>query len=284
MFNIQFPLPENPPSLFEVTYGTNDAIDFCIWVLEQDGLQVPPFDQHLEGDGTLRSLLLSATDWQQWVTKVAVLLDYPFGWQVPDPEQVRQQIAAQVSQLLALAVEQAPELGVSPLDAPAFVNQMEQRFHWQQAQYQKEKAVVEALYGDQTPPDPWHEGAIEGAIAVWDGSPAIAARLHELHEVYPARQRQEIWMNFPIDPATDEMDERPEMIVDMSNLRQRLQLNYETLGSLKLRLVSYPYPVAWAIAPNTIVLSPSAEPENAPMLEDRVVVAVEQLIQLNLTQ
>lgn len=279
MFNIQFPLPEDPPPLFEVTYGTNDAIDFCIWVLEQDGLQVPPFDQHPEGDRALRSLLLSATDWQQWVTKVAVLLDYPFGWQVPDPGQVRQQIAAQVSQLLALTAEHAPELGVSPLDAPAFVDQMEQRFYWQQAQYQKEKAVVEALYGDQTPPDPWREGV----IAAWDGSPAVAARLHELHEVYPARQREEAWM-IPIDPAIGEMDGRPEMIVDMSNLKQRLQLDYEALGSLKLRLVSYPYPVAWAITPNTIVLSPSAEPENVTMLEDRVVVAVEQLIQLNLTQ
>jgi hypothetical protein len=280
MFNIQFPLPENPLSLFEVTYETNDAINFCIWVLEQDGLQVPPFDQHPDGDGTLRSLLLSATDWQQWVTKIAVLLDYPFGWQVPEPEQAKQLIVAQVSQLLALAAEHAPEPGVSPLDVPAFVGQMEQRFHWQQAQYQKEKTVVEALYGDQTPPDPWHEGA----ISVWDGSPAIAARLQELHEVYPARQRQEAWMNFPTDPTTGEMDGRPETIVDMSNLRQRLQLNYEMLGSLKLRLVSYPYPVAWAIAPNTIVLSPSAKPEDAPMLEDRVVVAVEQLIQLNLTQ
>lgn len=279
MFNIQFPLPENPPPLFEMVYGTNNAIDFCIWVLEQDGLQVPPFDQHPNGDGTLRALGMSATDWQQWVTKVAVLLDYPFGWQVPDPEQVRQLIAAQVSQLLALAAEHAPELGVSHVDAPTFVDQMEQRFHWQQAQYQKQKAVVEVLYGNQTPPDP----SYEGAIAVWDGSPAVAARLHELHEDYPARQREEAWMTFVIDPATSEMDRIPETIVNMSNLKQRLQLDYEALGDLKLRLVSYPYPVAWAIAPNTIVLSPSVEPENVAVLEERVVVAAEQLIQLNIT-
>jgi hypothetical protein len=45
----------------------NKAIDFCIWTLEVDGLHVPPFDSHPEGDGSLRALGLTAKDWQDWL-------------------------------------------------------------------------------------------------------------------------------------------------------------------------------------------------------------------------
>jgi hypothetical protein len=48
-------------------------VDFCIWVLEVDGLHVPPFDQHPEGDGSLRAAGLDAEAWQSWLTRVVNL-------------------------------------------------------------------------------------------------------------------------------------------------------------------------------------------------------------------
>ena len=33
----------------------NVAVDFCVPALRHDGLRVPPFDRHPDGDGTLRS-------------------------------------------------------------------------------------------------------------------------------------------------------------------------------------------------------------------------------------
>ena len=54
-------------------YGCNLFVDFCIWVLEVDGLQVSPFDQHPAGDGTLRAAGLDAEGWRSWLNEVVNL-------------------------------------------------------------------------------------------------------------------------------------------------------------------------------------------------------------------
>src|SRR5215831_9411292 len=56
--------------------GFNMMADFCVWALEKDGLQVPPFDAHPDGDGTLRSAGLQAQEWRLWTTQ-AIQLQYP---------------------------------------------------------------------------------------------------------------------------------------------------------------------------------------------------------------
>ena len=55
------------------SHGFNMMVDFCIWVLEVDGLQVLPFDQHPEGDGSLRAVGLDALQWQLWFIRVVTL-------------------------------------------------------------------------------------------------------------------------------------------------------------------------------------------------------------------
>lgn len=50
--------------------GSDPTVDFCLWVLQVDGLHVPPFDQHPEGDGSLRALGLTALDWETWFLRV----------------------------------------------------------------------------------------------------------------------------------------------------------------------------------------------------------------------
>lgn len=57
------------------SYGFNMAVDFCIWVLEADGLRVPPFDSHADGDGSLRAAGLDAGGWQSWLIRVINLQD-----------------------------------------------------------------------------------------------------------------------------------------------------------------------------------------------------------------
>ena len=54
-------------------YWGEDAfppIAFCVRVLVLDGLGVPPFDQHADGDGRLRRFGLDAASWREWVTSV----------------------------------------------------------------------------------------------------------------------------------------------------------------------------------------------------------------------
>jgi hypothetical protein len=55
------------------SYGFNMMVDFCIWVLETDGLRVTPFDQHPEGDSSLRTAGLDAGSWLSWLVHVVNL-------------------------------------------------------------------------------------------------------------------------------------------------------------------------------------------------------------------
>jgi hypothetical protein len=43
------------------------ALSFCVDTLLRDGLSVAPFDQHPDGDGSLRELGLDADGWHRWV-------------------------------------------------------------------------------------------------------------------------------------------------------------------------------------------------------------------------
>ena len=55
------------------SYGFNMMVDFCIWVLETDGLHVTPFDQHPAGDSSLRTVGLDADSWLSWLVHVVNL-------------------------------------------------------------------------------------------------------------------------------------------------------------------------------------------------------------------
>ena len=75
-------------------YGTGFAggVDFCLWVLEQDGLRVPPFDRHPDGDGRLREAGLDADAWFAWLHQVVAVIDEPIAalqQRPPDLERLR---------------------------------------------------------------------------------------------------------------------------------------------------------------------------------------------------
>lgn len=46
------------------------SVDFCTYALRRDGLRVAPFDQHPEGDRSLRANGLDAESWRTWLTSV----------------------------------------------------------------------------------------------------------------------------------------------------------------------------------------------------------------------
>lgn len=52
------------------SHGFNMMVDFCIWTLEVDGLHVPPFEQHPDGDASLRTAGLTAQEWLAWLVRV----------------------------------------------------------------------------------------------------------------------------------------------------------------------------------------------------------------------
>lgn len=54
----------------EVSARFNDFVDFCIWVLEHDGLRVPPFEHHPQATGALQCQGLTPEIWQSWFERV----------------------------------------------------------------------------------------------------------------------------------------------------------------------------------------------------------------------
>jgi len=46
------------------------GLNFCLWVLQTDGLRVPPFDRHPDGDGTLRAEGMDEHSWKVWWDEV----------------------------------------------------------------------------------------------------------------------------------------------------------------------------------------------------------------------
>lgn len=53
----------------------NVAVDFCVRALRRDGLRIPPFDRHPDGDGTLRALGLRPASWRAWLRAILARLE-----------------------------------------------------------------------------------------------------------------------------------------------------------------------------------------------------------------
>lgn len=79
-------MPLLPPTTLDpdlnwyIEDGFNEAVDFCVWVLEQSGLQVYPFDQHSPFDSAAQAAGLTPFTWQRWFTTVVLLQDPVLAW------------------------------------------------------------------------------------------------------------------------------------------------------------------------------------------------------------
>ena len=51
----------------------NMTVDFCVWALEHDGLQTPPFNAHPDGNNILRKAGLQPSEWRSWIARVVEL-------------------------------------------------------------------------------------------------------------------------------------------------------------------------------------------------------------------
>ncbi len=63
-------LMNTPGYTWHVSLGPDPDLDFCVWVLERDGLRVAPFDRHADGDGSLRAAGLAPEAWRAWLGRV----------------------------------------------------------------------------------------------------------------------------------------------------------------------------------------------------------------------
>lgn len=58
-----------------ISIASDSRVDFCLWILIQDGLKVQPFDKHGEGTRVLQQYGFNEDSWKSWIRRVTVPWD-----------------------------------------------------------------------------------------------------------------------------------------------------------------------------------------------------------------
>jgi hypothetical protein len=79
-----------------LSVGYRPFVDFCVWVLQVDGLRAGPFDRHDDGNGVLRSAGMDEPGWEAWTSAVVAALDareksFRAQWKPPGVHRQRRQ-------------------------------------------------------------------------------------------------------------------------------------------------------------------------------------------------
>ncbi|YAF99166.1 MAG: hypothetical protein AB3A66_27210 (plasmid) [Nodularia sp. CChRGM 3473] len=233
MFDISAISEQEPWAL---NTSCNSNIDFCVWILLNSGLQIPPFNHHSSDNQPLQQVSLDAASWYTWLSLVVATQDERLGWHIPDIEAEVSRQLSRTKQLmqqywshLAPSVEQANGIDHSRV-FDSQTPQLNQYLHWQENQYQQAAARVGSLSQD-TPP-----------AMVWQGEPRIREQLESLWPVYLATPRD---------------NNRLEELDRIALLYQDLKHQFSTKGlpTLKVYLVQYPTPIFFPVPPVSILVS-----------------------------
>ena len=218
--------------------GSDPTVDFCLWVLHLDGLRVPPFDQHPEGDGSLRALGMTEDAWQTWFLRVL------------DPVQSTQD--AEQLQQLHLA-EYLKISGEPDLD------------------HLKRRRQAELLKISTDPPLP-PPPEVYYYQASWQGSAAIKNKLIELEKQFRqmASQRQE-WL------GEVERSLHWEERKAATRLYDELKPYHHRIPPLNICFVPYESPLDYLVAPATLLMTIQEGQPGFQEYRERVLAAVAEL-------
>ena len=169
---LEIPSPERSEAEISLYRNWNCEVDFCVWVLQADGLQAGSFRHHADGNGALRARGLTASDWQQWVSRLVVCRDPRLLWGInfetePDLEAL---------DLIAYGAERGIEVESLEQSQLEVMNQQRSR----QGMEQYASAIA------QLPEDVSLDDILEGvsAIDLWMGSSEVRSQLEVLWQVY----------------------------------------------------------------------------------------------------
>lgn len=201
--------------------GFNKHVDFCIWVLLQDGVQVSPFDQH-----PFKTNQMDVESWHRWLSIVTATQDFRLNWRVKNiDEKVNAStgngefMAQQVRQHTGLPIKYDPDL---------VRTQSELYYRWQQSQYEQALAILGDTDRNALPP------------LLWKGE---SERLEQLWQEY-----------LPIGRSRSRGTEPPAL----EDFTKGFSEQFPTLGAISVHLIDYPVPVAYPVGSATVLLSLSA--------------------------
>jgi hypothetical protein len=223
---------------WSLRYGPDPTINFCFWVLQADGLRVPPFDQHQGGDGSLRDLGLTEASWRAWFLRV---LDAQQRKQ--DEEQLQQQSLAAY-----LKISGEPD-----------VEHLSRRYQAEQLKLSNDPPL---------PPPP----EMSSYHASWRGSTAIRDRLIELAEPYKHVYCQYDMLCSDLIRAWDEEERR-----SGTHLYNELQSYHTRIPSLVVYFVLYEHPLDYLIPPATLIMTVQEGQPNPQEFHERVLAAAAEL-------
>lgn len=220
------PISDRMETPFALAKGFNRKLNFCVWVLRKDGLQVAPFDAHPDGDHRLQALGLDAEQWLRWVSRVAATQDrrlFPLP-PIADPHHTEELVARELADL-EVAIQQAAEHGFACTERDREIlrrNRIELVNYRVNGHLQALQHLPQGVSRSMTP------------IELWDGSVELKERLQELWDEY---QQDDLEFNgHGFSPSNAVMSD------DESLLQQSLKAEdmMQKLPALDLCLVSYP--------------------------------------------
>lgn len=206
---------------------TDRDVDFCIWVLEKDGLHVPPFEHHSKGDGTLHSAGLDAKSWRSWIEEMIRLKDQH---QYDSQKRSVHTVNNVCRELLAK--------GGLPNDPQAEASR-------QYLQAHQQEFVQLVMQARQVQPDLFCPKRLVPPEA-WSGLSEVGKRLSELWKQYEMVSKKRFaW----------EKDFQTDNRSDTTNLWQELEPYHTRLDSLIIHCVAYSQERDYPVPPRSIIMT-----------------------------
>jgi hypothetical protein len=218
--------------------GSDPTVDFCLWVLQVDGLHVPPFDRHPDGDGSLRALGLTEDSWQTWFLRV---LDST--QRERDVEQLRQLHMAEY-----LKISNEPDM------------------EHLQRRYQAESLKISTDPPLPPPPEFYHYQAS------WSGSIAVKNRLIGLEEQYKQVASQRHGLSEEVERTLLREEQKA-----ATRLYDELKPYHNHLPPLNIYLAKYEYPLDYLVSPATLLITIQEGQPGFQEFRERVLAAVAEL-------
>lgn len=228
--------------------ATDTEVDFCIWVLEVDGLHVSPFEYHTGGDGSLRAAGLDGESWQNWLEGMIRLKD-----------QSHYAVQRHALQTANDACRLLLEKGGLPNDPQSEGAQQYMQTHqheFMELWHQARQAQPDLLFPKTVvPPE------------TWSGNPAVGKRLSELWEQYELISKRRLaWGKAFQTTGNGE-----------TNLWQDLEPYHTRLDSLMIHFAEYSQEQDYPVAPRSIVMTFVKGHRNHEGFRSRVLLAAEAL-------
>jgi hypothetical protein len=218
--------------------GFNTNVDFCVWVLEQDGLKVDPFVHHVGGNRALRKQGITETGWLEWFGRVLKTQDQRLNWHVENIPDFRRQQQGSFDRMRDDFNRANPQSQiVSSVDGL----DIESKLAWQEQQYQKAITLVGNI-----------PISYENPSILWNGSKSIQETLVGMWDLYK-EQKDDRTRKFE-EHMMENFGVRSESNL-YSELYDRIKKSNPRPDALEIYQVIYPQKIEFILSPSYAVMS-----------------------------